>query len=82
MQDVDNKEVTFSPKVKKALGLSAVGALGFSAIPAFALDTTEVVNTIKGASTAVDAVGLAIIAVVTGMVVIGLIVGMLMRKGR
>lgn len=56
-------------------------ALSLLSSQAHAIETSEVVNQIKGASAAVDAVGLAIIGVVTGMVVIGLIVRMLMRKG-
>lgn len=61
--------------------LCAVALSLLSAQSHAAIDTTQVVEQIKGASTAVDAVGLAIIGVVTGMVVIGLIVRMLMRKG-
>lgn len=65
---------------KSLTGVLAV-VLSLLSVSAYAIDTAEVVTQIKGASAAVDAVGLAIIAVVTGMVVIGLIVRMLMRKG-
>lgn len=68
----------FSPK--SFMVLCAV-ALSLLSAQAHAIDTTQVVQEIKSASVAIDAVGLAIIGVVTGMVVIGLIVRMLLRKG-
>lgn len=78
------------PKTKTRLGRlakplalgGAVTAGSLTALPAYALDHTEIVNTIKGASVTIDAVGLAIITVVTGMLVLSLVVGMLMRKGK
>lgn len=72
-------------KTKTLATYAALGAAPLAVVvpnTAFAaIETTEVVNTIKGASVAVDAVGLAIIGVITGILVVGLIVRMLMRKG-
>lgn len=67
-------------KYGRNVGLAVTGAV--LASPAYAVDTTEAVNQIKGITTATDAVGGAFISVAVGMVIFGFIIGMIFRKGR
>ena len=81
---MNNHDTPQKPKANYAsmlkYGIIPTGMM--ASLPAFAaIDTTAVVNEIKGASTAIDAVGAAIIGVVVGILVIMFIVGMLRRNG-
>lgn len=72
-----------TPKMKSFYKKSAVVlTAGAFTVPAFALDTTEIVSKITGIGTATDAVGGAFVSVAVGMVVFGFIIGMIFRKGR
>lgn len=76
---VQQPKKTFRRRVAQSLSVVAGG----SAVSAFALPSAEsITQPIQEATGLVDATGGAIIAVAVGMLAFGLIIGMIMRKGR
>lgn len=68
---------------KYAKQSAVVTAVALTTPMAFAApNVDEAVESIKGISTATDAVGNTFITVVVGIVVFGFIIGMLWRKGK
>ena len=81
-----NKVVAVQPKktirqrVSQGLAVATGTAL---AIPAMAMPTADIITApIESTSALVDSTGGALISVIVGMVAFGLIIGMLMRKGK
>lgn len=81
-----NKVVAVQPKktirqrVSQGLAVATGTAL---AVPAFAMPTAaDITAPIESTSALVDATGGSLITVIVGMVAFGLIIGMLMRKGK
>ena len=69
--------------IRKRINQSAfaVGSLVLAA-PAFAIDSTLVTEPIKAAEATVDAAGGAMLTLAVGVMVIGVIIGMVFRKGK
>lgn len=71
---------TIRQRVSQGLAVAGGTAL---AVPAMAMPTADTITKpIESTSALVDATGGALIAVIVGMVAFGLIIGMLMRKGK
>lgn len=81
-----NKVVLVQPKktVRQRVSQGLAVATGTAlAVPAFAMPTAETITgPIEATSALVDSTGGALISVIVGMVAFGLIIGMLMRKGK
>lgn len=81
-----SKIVVVEKKRAKRSKLAAAGAgvVGVMSAP-FAMaapDTESIVSAIGGVETTIDAVGSGMITVFVGMMVFGIIIGMIARKGR
>lgn len=81
-----NKVVAVQPKktVRQRVSQGFAVVTGTAlAVPAFAMPTPETITApIEATSALVDSTGGALISVIVGMVAFGLIIGMLMRKGK
>lgn len=76
---VENKRTN-----RSKLGVAAVGALGVLGAP-FAMaapDSAAIVTAISGVETTIDAVGSGMVTVFVGLMVFGIIIGMIARKGK
>lgn len=79
-----NEIIVVEKRGKVSLKRAAIGALGVLGAP-FAMaapDTAAIVTAVGGAETTVDAVGAAMITVFVAMMVFGVIIGMIARKGK
>lgn len=78
-------EITVVEKRGK-VGLKRAAALGAGVLGApFAMaapDTESIVSAIGGVETTIDAVGSGMVTVFVGMMVFGIIIGMIARKGK
>lgn len=81
-----NKVVAVQPKktVRQRVSQGLAVATGTAlAVPAMAMPTAETITApIEATSALVDSTGGSLISVIVGMVAFGLIIGMLMRKGK
>ena len=65
----------------KRAGVLGLGA-GLTSMAMAAPDTESIVSAIGGVETTIDAVGSGMVTVFVGMMVFGIIIGMIARKGR
>lgn len=69
---------------RSKLASAVVGAVGVLGAP-FAMaapDTAEIVTAIGGVETTIDAIGAGMVTVFVGLMVFGIIIGMIARKGK
>lgn len=65
----------------KRAGVLGLGA-GLTSMAMAAPDSAAIVTAISGVETTIDAVGSGMVTVFVGMMVFGIIIGMIARKGR
>lgn len=78
------KNVVVESRGKVALKRAGVFGLGAS-LTSFAMaapDTAAITTAITGAETTVDAIGSGMVTVFVGLMVFGIIIGMIARKGK